>query len=82
VLRQEWGGFGLCLSIEVYENLFASGYDLLERCDLHQLPAADRAPRSLQADDQVSPLFSKLYKRERVIHQLVHWNDPCRNDGL
>jgi len=66
--------FGLC--VEIIENLLAGPDDLLERSDLHQLPPADRAARSLQGDDQVSPLLSELDEWEPVINQLVHVEKP------
>ena len=36
---------------------------LLNRRDLHQFPAADRAVAILQRDDQIPPLLLKLNKR-------------------
>ena len=67
-------GFGTCFKI--LKNFLASRDDLLKCSDLHQLPAANRTARSLQGDDQVSPLLSELDQREPVINQLVHVEKP------
>src|SRR5437763_639963 len=40
---------------------------LLNRGDLHQLPAADRAVAVLQGDDQIPPLFLQLNERQAVV---------------
>jgi len=67
---------GFRLRVEIIENLLARPYDLLEGSDLHQLTAADRVARSLQGDDQFSPLLSELDEWEPVINQLVHLEKP------
>ena len=49
--------------IEVGNDILECGDGLLNRRDLHQLPAADRAVAVLQGDDQIPSLLLKLNKR-------------------
>ena len=53
---------GRCLhfGVKVRDNVLESRDGLLNRCDLHQLPAADRAAAVLQRDNQIPPLLLKL----------------------
>ncbi|HEX2363845.1 MAG TPA: hypothetical protein VHJ00_02300, partial [Bradyrhizobium sp.] len=65
--RKTWLSFGLRgrfqLGIEVGNNLLECLDGLLDRGDLHQLPARDRARAVLQGDDQVAPLLLELNER-------------------
>jgi hypothetical protein len=54
---------GLHFSVEVRDNILESRDGLLNRRDLHQLPAADRAVAVLQRDNQIPPLLLKLNQR-------------------
>jgi hypothetical protein len=49
-------------SIEVGNDVLECRYRLLNRGDLHQFPAADRAVAILQPDNQVPALLLKLNK--------------------
>jgi hypothetical protein len=65
--RKTWLSFGLGggfqLGIEVGDDLLECLDCLLDRGDLHQLPARDRARAILQGDDQVAPLLLELNER-------------------
>ena len=54
---------GLHFSVEVRDNILESRDGLLNRRDLHQFPAADRAVAVLQRDNQIPPLLLKLNQR-------------------
>ena len=54
-------GFHFC--IEVGDDVLERRDRLLNRGDLHQLPAADRAVALLQRDNQIPPLLLELNKR-------------------
>jgi hypothetical protein len=49
--------------IEVGDDVLERGDGLLDRRNLHQFPAADRAIAILQRDDQIPSLLLKLNKR-------------------
>ena len=51
------------LGVEVGDDLLERLDRLLDRRDLHQFPAADRAVAVLQRDDQIPPLLLELNKR-------------------
>ena len=75
VLRPENEGGLRCrfqFRVEVGDDVFKSRNRLLNRGDLHQLPAADRADAVLQCDDQIPPLFLQLNKRQTVVGQTSH----------
>jgi hypothetical protein len=48
------GGFHFHFGIEIGDDVLECLDRLLDRCDLHQLPAADRAIAILQCDDRCS----------------------------
>jgi hypothetical protein len=54
------GGFQL--GVEVGDDVLECRDRLLNRRNLHQFPAADRAVAILQRDDQIPPLLLKLNK--------------------
>jgi hypothetical protein len=58
-------GFHFC--VEIRDNILERRDRLLNRGDLHQLPAADRPIAVLQRDNQIPPLFLKLNERQTVI---------------
>src|ERR1700722_20163647 len=58
--------------IKVGNDVLEGGDRLLNRGDLHQFPAIDRAITILQGDNQIPPLFLKLDKRQTVVRQRSH----------
>ena len=54
---------------------------LLNRGDLHQLPAADRTIAVLQRDHQVAALLLELNQRQAVVGQCSH-HDRSSPHGL
>jgi len=58
--------------IKVGNDVLEGGDRLLNRGDLHQFPATDRAITILQGDNQIPPLFLKLDKRQTVVRQRSH----------
>src|SRR5260221_9127358 len=60
------------LGIEVCDDVIESRNRLLNRGDLHQFPAADRAGAILQGDDQIPPLLLELNKWQTVVRQISH----------
>jgi len=58
--------------IEIGDDILECRNRLLNRRDLQQFPAADRAVAVLQRDDQVPSLFLELNQRQTVIRQISH----------
>ena len=58
--------------VEVGDDVLECRNRLLNRGDLHQFPAADRAVAVLQCDNQIPPLLLELNKRQTVIGQISH----------
>ena len=54
---------GFYFSVEVRDDILESRDSLLNRRDLHQLPAADRPFAVLQRDNQIPPLLLELNQR-------------------
>src|SRR5216684_4930962 len=74
--RSNWNGTALCrrfhFSIEISDDVLECRDRLLNRGNLHQLPAADRAVAILQGDNQIPPLLFELNKRQTVVRQMSH----------
>ena len=58
--------------VEVGDDVLERRDRLLNRGDLHQFPAADRAVAVLQRDNQIPPLLLELNKRQTVVRQISH----------
>ena len=58
--------------IEVGDDVLECRDRLLNRGDLHQFPAADRAVAVLQRDNQIPPLLLELNQRQTVVRQISH----------
>ena len=54
-------------SVEVGDDVLECRDRLLNRGDLHQFPAADRAVAVLQRDNQIPPLLLELNERQTVV---------------
>lgn len=57
------GGFHFRFRVEVGDDVLECRDSLLNRGDLHQLPATDRSVAILQRDNQIPALLLKLNKR-------------------
>jgi hypothetical protein len=77
---QTTSGRGFHFGVEVGDNVLESRDGLLDRRDLHQLPAADRAVAVLQRDNQIPPLLLELNKRQTVVWQMSHDMFPALVD--
>ncbi len=55
-------GRGFHLGVEVGYDVLKCRDRLLDRSNLHQLPAGDRAVAILQRDNEIPPLLLKLNK--------------------
>src|SRR5262245_21602670 len=80
-LRGLGRGLHLHFGIEVGNDVLERLDRLLDRGDLHQLPAADRAVAVLQGDDELAPLFLELNQRQAVIRQISHREAPWMSEG-
>ena len=60
---ERWLSGRFQLGIEVGDDLLERLDRLLDRGNLHQLPARDRASAVLQGDDEVTPLLLELNER-------------------
>jgi hypothetical protein len=67
--------------IEIGDDVLERRDRLLDRGDLHQFPAVDRAVALLQRDHQVAPLLLELNQRQPVIHKRFHHDVPRPSVG-
>jgi len=58
--------------IEVQNDFLASRDRLLNRCNLHQFPTANRTVAILQRHDQIPALLFELNKRQTVVSKMSH----------
>src|SRR4029077_16904350 len=64
------------LGVEVGNDVLEGGNGLLNRRDLHHIPAPNWAVAVLQRDDQIPPLLLELDKRQTVVGQMSHHGVP------
>ena len=55
--------FHLDFRVEIVDDILERRDRLLDRRDLHQFPARNRAAAILQRDDEIAPLFLELNER-------------------
>ena len=67
---------GFHFGIKIGDDVLEGGDRLLNRGDLHQFPAVDRAVALLQPYHQIAPLFLELDQRQPVIRERFHHDVP------
>src|SRR6185312_2489766 len=68
------GGFQL--GIEVGDHVLERLDRLLDRSNLHQLPATDRPIAILQGNDEVASLLLQLNQWQAMVRQIAHRSAP------